>query len=292
MSNDDWTMELLASGEAHCHRILRRLYKVRSRFQTIEVIETAGYGMGLFIDGRIQHVAGDEYIYSESITHPSAILLGADCRRALVVGGGPGGVVRELVRHRTVESVTQVEIDETIIKVARRFFPHISQGCWDDPRVHLEITDIECFLKRTDSEFDLIIYDINEPLTGSPAAGLFSPSTLASLSRRLSPSGMFVTWAGSVGPRSAIQAAAVNFAITSVFPCILRYLCHTQSYGTSWLNVVGSLRPYDPLALTHAQVDEAIAGQIEGRLQLYDGITHMHMFNLPGDIRAILDAEL
>jgi spermidine synthase len=290
MPHGDWTTELLAPGEAHCHRVLRRLYSGRSRFQTIEVLETEGYGVGLFIDGRIQHVADDEYIYSESLAHPAAILLGADCRRALVVGGGPGGVVRELVRHRTIESVIQVEIDEMMADVARRYFPHIARGCWDDPRVRLEIADIVQFLQTTEGEYDLIIYDISEPQEGSPADGLFAADILAALRDRLSPCGAFVTWAGSVGPCSAGLARAVHRAVAGVFPHVLPYLCHTQSYGTTWLNLIGCPKPRDPLAPTTAMIDLAIVRQIEGRLRLYDGITHFHMFNIPRDVRAVLNA--
>ena len=75
MSAWNWTHEALAPGEAHCHRIARRVHSTRSQFQAIEVVETVGYGIGLFLDGRIQHVAADEYIYSEVMSHPAATLL-------------------------------------------------------------------------------------------------------------------------------------------------------------------------------------------------------------------------
>ncbi|XXX80987.1 methyltransferase domain-containing protein [Sorangium sp. So ce134] len=291
MSASEWTQELLARGEAHCHRITRRLHTARSRYQTIEVVETAGYGIGLFIDGRIQHVAADEYIYSEAIVHPMAVQLGARCRRALVVGGGPGGAVRELLRHKAIRSVVQVEIDPAMVEITRRFFQHISEGSWDDPRVRLVIADVRDFLARTDERFDLIVYDVSEPLDDAPASNLFAETMLAPLGRRLTEAGIFVTWAGSVGPRSGELAAAIARSVAAVSPHTARYLCHTQSYGTSWLTVAGSAWPYAPLRATPEEIDRAIAEHVGRPLKLYDGVTHAHMFHLPKDVRALLDRK-
>ncbi|WP_437970718.1 methyltransferase domain-containing protein [Sorangium sp. So ce260] len=291
MSRGEWTRELLARGEAHCHRITRRLHAAQSRFQTIEVVETAGYGIGLFIDGRIQHVAADEYIYSEAIVHPMAVQLGARCRRALVVGGGPGGAVRELLRHKAIRSVIQVEIDPEMVEITRRYFQHISEGSWNDPRVRLVIADVRDFLARTDERFDLIVYDVSEPLDDAPASNLFAETMLAPLGRHLTEAGIFVTWAGSVGPRSGDLAAAIARSVAAVSPHTMRYLCHTQSYGTSWLTVASSAWPYDPLRTTPEEIDRAIAEHIDRPLKLYDGVTHVHMFHLPKDVRALLDGQ-
>ncbi|MFY0579788.1 hypothetical protein ACN28S_41015 [Cystobacter fuscus] len=288
MNSQDWTHEVVATGEVHSHQIVRRLHTERSQFQKIEVLETAGYGVGLFSDGRIQHVAGDEYIYSETIIHPAALLLGDHCKRALIVGGGPGGAIRELLRHRSIETITQVEIDPTMIDVSRRFFPHISQGCWEDPRVRLEIADISDFLARNGERFDLIIYDVSEPMKDTPASNLFSSVFFTKIRAHLSERGIFVTWAGSVGPRSHELAASIHRAMETAFPHVMRYVCSTQSYGTSWLTLGGSNHPYEPLQLGRDAVDRAIADHIQGTLRFYDGTTHLHMFNLPKDVRAAL----
>lgn len=280
-----WTQEHLAPGEMHCHRIAETLYSARSGLQSIEVVETVGYGRGLFLDGRIQHVHADEYIYSEAIVHPPALMLGRSCRRALVVGGGPGGVVRELVRHRTVEEVVQVEIDVAVIDLCRRWFAHVAEGCYDDPRVRVEIADIRDYARATDARFDLIVYDISEPLEGTPAAGLFEAPMLSSLTDLLAPEGIFVTWGGSAGPRSSDLAVAIDAAVARHFGFTARWLCHPQAYGTSWLTIAGSRVPLDPWRLSPAEIDAWLAENVAGDLQLYDGETHTHMFCLPKDVR-------
>ncbi|WP_372425021.1 hypothetical protein [Salinarimonas chemoclinalis] len=280
-----WTQEHLAEGEMHCHRIDATLHRAGSGLQTIEVVETGGYGRGLFLDGRVQHVEADEYIYSEAIVHPPAVMLGARCRRVLVVGGGPGGVVREALRHRGVESVVQVEIDAAVLDLCRTWFAHVAQGCYDDPRVEVVIADIRDFARRTDRRFDLVVNDISEPMEGTPAAGLFEAPMLDALASLLSPEGVFVTWAGSAGPRSDDLARAIDRAVSDRLPHTARWLCHPQAYGTSWLTVAGSHAPLDPWRLSAAEIDAWLAARVAGETMLYDGETHVHMFSLPKDVR-------
>ena len=285
MNAPEWTFEQQAEGEAHCHRVVRHLHTVRSSYQTIEVVETASYGIGLFIDGRIQHVASDEHIYSEALAHPPALLLGDRCRRVLVVGGGPGGIVREILRLRAVELVCQVEIDPEMVATSQRYFTHISQGCWDDPRVRLVIADIRDVVATSTESFDLIIYDISEPLVGTPAHDLFSARFLVRMARLLRPGGIFVTWGGSVGPCSAELARGIVLRSGMVFDHVTPYTCHTQSYGTLWLNVLASQTRYTPDRLTAAEVDRRLQHGVGGVLRYYDGETHVHMFALPKSVR-------
>lgn len=280
-----WTREDLAEGEVHCHRVDRILHEANTGIQKISVVETGGYGRGLFLDGRIQHVEADEYIYSEAIVHPPAVMLGDRCRRVLVVGGGPGGVVREVLRHRLVEQVVQVEIDAAVLDLCRTRFGHIAQGCYEDPRIEVVIADIRDYARQNTGGFDLVINDISEPMEGTPAEGLFEEPMLAALSSLLGPQGVFVTWAGSVGPCSDDLARAINRAVVAQFPYTTRWLCHPQAYGTSWLTVAGAHTPLDPWRLSATDIDALVRDALVGETALYDGETHQHMFHLPKDVR-------
>jgi spermidine synthase len=281
--------EEIARGEFHCHRMIEPLFEGRTRFQKVDIVRTEGYGRGLFLDGRIQHVEVDEYIYSESMVHPAMALLGKAGRRVLCIGGGPGGIVRELIKYHHVTRVVQVEIDEEILHLSRRYLSHVTQGAWEDPRVRIVIDDALQLLQREEEEFDLIINDASEPLRGSPAMDLFTTEGFSLYKRRLHPRhGLFVTWAGAAGPASIARAARIVETVRNVFPHVECYLSHPQSYGTSWLTVLGSPQPLHASRRKPYRIDAFLAEALREGLRLYDGLTHRHMFTLPGDVRRAL----
>jgi spermidine synthase len=285
-----WTREEIAPGEVHAHHVVAEVFVQESPFQRIEVLETEGYGRGLFLDGRIQHVQGDEYTYSESMVHPAMLLLEGRADRVMIIGGGPGGIVRELLRYAGVRRIVQVDIDTTVIEVARRYLTDVAAAHWDDPRFELVTRDALQYLGETEEPFDLVVNDLSEPVPGSPAGRLFTADAWRLVRSRLQePHGLFVTWAGSVGARSADMAARITRMLRGVFPHVYPYVTHPQSYGTIWLTLIAALRERDPLALGIDAIDGFVAGSVEGELALYDGRTHHHCFLLPKDVRALLD---
>ena len=289
-AGDDWTAEQIADGELHRHRIVKRYLDEQNEFQNIEIVETESYGKGLFLDGRVQHVERDEYIYSEIMVHPALIMLGGENRRVLVVGGGPGGVIRESLKHRSVNSVVQVEIDEHIINFSRKHFAHISQGCWDDSRVTLVIDDICAFASDARDNFDLIIFDVSEPIAGTPAENLFGQQMLRTLKNLLSTDGIFVTWAGSASPVAADLAKGIFKNVNDVFEFVAPALCHMHSYGTSWLTLLASRNRLAPLSFERKLIDQRIRQQVNLPIRFYDGETHQHVFHLTKDTREIVNS--
>jgi spermidine synthase len=289
MTQERLTKEEIAKGEFHCHRVISEVYSYKSEFQNIEVFDTESYGRGLFLDGRIQHVQADEYIYSESMVHPAMLFLNGSCRRVLCIGGGPGGIVRELVKYTGVEKIIQVDIDSTIIDIAKTYFPHISQNSWNDPRVELVIADAFDFLETSNLQFDLIINDLSEPLPGSPAVKFFSVEGIGKIKARLDENrGIYVTWAGSAGSNSITLASKIIHTVERVFPHTYRHITHQQAYGTCWLTAIGSMQELAPFDKSIKEIDACIDASINGALRFYDGQTHYHMFMLPKDVRTLL----
>ena len=121
------------------------------------------------LDGIIQLTEFDEFAYQEMMTHP-ALLIHPEPRRVLIVGGGDGGVAREVARHGCVERIDQCEIDGKVVEAAKRFLPSLSCG-FDDPRVRLHIGDGVKFVKEHPGEFDVIIVDSTDPV--GPGEALF-----------------------------------------------------------------------------------------------------------------------
>lgn len=180
----------------------RRVARVGSPFQLIEVIDTHELGRMLFLDGHVQLATFDEHAYHEPFVHvPLWAARGVDggaARRALVVGGGDGGVLRELARHRSLEVVDMVEIDDLVVSTCREHLPELSGGAFDDPRVKVFIEDAFAFVKHGEGLYDLIVVDatdVYEEEDGSLSEMLFTEEFYADCARRLSPGGVVVTQA-------------------------------------------------------------------------------------------------
>lgn len=164
----------------------RRLARVASAHQQIEVWETAQLGRLFTLDGRPMTSVGDEYVYHECMTHPAALAHPAP-KKALVLGGGDGGAARQLLKHACIERIVVAELDDEVVGMARRYLDDVHQGALDDPRVELVIGDAAHFVESTVEHFDLVVFDLTPP--DSPAAGLYTRAFYARLKRILTPRG-------------------------------------------------------------------------------------------------------
>jgi spermidine synthase len=286
-----YTTEEISPGEYHVLTVESETHIQTSKFSKIEVLETASYGRGLFLDGRLQNVQGDEYVFNEAMVHPAMFFLKEKCKTALVIGGGPGGQVRELLKYHFIEKVYHVEIDPEIIAISRKYFPHVSRGCWDDPRCELVIRDAFAFLQETPVTFDLIICDVSEPFAESPAVSFFTVQGMKLIQQKLNPeTGMYVTWAGPANPQCMELTSKTAFTMSQVFPVSIPYFIYTQTFGTSWISVIGTSHALNPFSESPQAIDEYLTKQDLQDLQYYDGVTHYNMFHVPKNTRVKLSA--
>ena len=221
--SDKLTMTVKVT-ETLCHR--------KTAFQTIDILQTDAFGRILLLDEHIQLAELDEHAYHEALVHIP--LLGvAKPRRALVVGGGDGGVLRELVKHSTMEQIDMVDIDGGVVEESRRHLPFVSDGAFDDPRVHLTIGDAFPYVKQDRPAYDLIIVDATdtyEEEDGEISAALFTDEFYADCKRLLSPGGFVVTQADNMlfCPYSLDEIMA-NFGRT--FAHVGSYWAMVPSFG-------------------------------------------------------------
>lgn len=169
----------------------------KSDFQEIDIYDTYAFGKVLLLDGHVQLTELDEHCYHESLVHPAMLSVEAP-RRALVVGGGDGGVLRELVKHATLETVDMVEIDEAVVEACKKHLPGISAGAFDDPRVHLHVADAFEFMKSVENPYDVIVMDVTdvyEEADESLSEQLFGDEFHRDCCNALSESGFLVTQA-------------------------------------------------------------------------------------------------
>ncbi len=185
-----WTVETLHDDFRQCLREDAVLYDSETAHQRLRVIENATFGRVLTLDDVVQTTEGDEFIYHEMMAHVPVLAHGA-ARRVLIIGGGDGGMAREVLRHPSVEHVTMVEIDAGVVKFARQYLPSLSAGAFDAARLNLVIADGAAFVRESAESFDVIISDSTDPV--GPGEVLFTDSFYGHVRRRLAEGGIFVT---------------------------------------------------------------------------------------------------
>lgn len=185
--------ETLYDSYAQEFRIDERLFEVKTDHQHLIIFQNATFGRVLVLDGVVQTTEKDEFIYHEMLAHVP-ILAHGHARRVLIIGGGDGGLLREVTRHRQLGHITQVEIDPQVIELCRKYLPNHSQGAYDDPRVRIVIDDGLNFVQTTQARFDIIISDSTDPI--GPGEALFTETFYAACRRCLRPGGVLVTQNG------------------------------------------------------------------------------------------------
>lgn len=188
-----WTIEALYEHHAQMLRERRVLYDSETELQRIRVFENPSFGRVLTLDDVVQTTEGDEFIYHEMLAHVPILAHGA-ARRVLIIGGGDGGMAREVLRHSSVEAVTMVEIDAGVVEFSKAHLPSLSAGAFDDPRLTLVIDDGAAFVRNTAERFDVIISDSTDPI--GPGEVLFTESFYGAARSCLSEGGILVTQNG------------------------------------------------------------------------------------------------
>ncbi|QCI22664.1 polyamine aminopropyltransferase [Buchnera aphidicola] len=152
----------------YCHLgqyflIEKLLYKKNTAHHKVMIFENAVFGKVMAIDNIVQTTERDEFIYHEMLTHVPIFSHGS-IKNVLIIGGGDGGILREVCRHKTIENITMVEIDVNIIDLCKKYFPNHSNNAYQDSRLKLIIDDGLNFTKNTKDKFDLIISDSTDPV--------------------------------------------------------------------------------------------------------------------------------
>lgn len=185
--------ETLYDAFAQEFRVDEMLHEVKTEHQHLLIFKNAAFGRIMALDGIVQTTQKDEFIYHEMMSHVP-IMAHGNVRKVLIVGGGDGGMLREVCRHQSVARITQVEIDQAVIDMCRKYLPGHSDGAYDDPRATIVIDDGINFVQNTDERFDVIISDSTDPL--GPGEALFTESFYAACKRCLTPGGILVTQNG------------------------------------------------------------------------------------------------
>lgn len=185
--------ETLYDSYGQQFRIDELIYESKTDHQHLIIFHNAAFGRVLVLDGVVQTTEKDEFIYHEMLTHVPLFAHG-NAKRVLIIGGGDGGMLREVTRHPQVEQVTLVEIDQQVIDMCRQYLPNHSGGAFDDPRASIVIDDGLKFIGACNEQFDVIISDSTDPI--GPGEALFLTDFYQGCKRCLAPDGILVTQNG------------------------------------------------------------------------------------------------
>ncbi|NBD15272.1 MAG: spermidine synthase [Cyanobacteria bacterium] len=280
---DLWLTEYITPWDIYVHGITETLAYQKTAFQEMYIVRSGAYGKGLVLDGKWQSSTVDEYLYHEALVHPAMIAHG-NPKKVLVLGGGEGATIREVLRWHTVEKVKMVDIDGEVVAACKQHLPEMHAGAFEDPRTELVIGDALAVLDSSEEQWDVVISDLSDPIEEGPSFKLFTKEFYEKVNRILAPEGKFVLQAGPVAdPYIATHARLVN-TLKTVFEHNISYTTFVPTYGEPWSLTLSShttvnTRP-EPEVL-----DQVLQEKTTGGLRLIDGITVLGLLQTPAYIR-------
>ena len=264
-------------------------YDVQSPFQRVRILESYKYGKMLALDDMVMTTIQDEFHYHEMISHPAMFTHG-NAKNILVIGGGDGGSIREILRHEGVEKVTMVEIDGEVIKACKEFLPEIANS-FDHPKLELLVDDGIEFIKNAKPEsYDIIIVDGSDPV--GPAEGLFSVEFYTNCYNALKKDGIMLAQGES--PKFNEKAfTELNHTLQDIFgenkaPISLFFV---PTYPTGmWCFQYGVKGDKHPKYVTNeAEID---AFSEANGLRYYNADVHKGSFATPNFVKTLLNKEI
>ncbi len=251
-----WFTENASDGHRLNWKVKRMLFTGKSAFQSIEVLDTESFGPALVLDGIMQTACGDEFIYHEMLAwvplrahpHPDHVL---------IIGGGDGGLAREVLASKTVKTVTLVEIDPMVVEISKKYLPHHVEAFFD-PRLTLVYADGLEYLSRPEiPSYDLILVDSTDPEGAGPGSVLYTPEFHRRVFDALAEDGLYIqqTGAPSYNPdvlRDTALSASRTFPLCRVFWCVV------PTYPGGFFTFTSGSKQYDlmhfhPKAVEHAR---------------------------------------
>jgi len=279
---DRWFSETLYPDFRQALQIEKILFEGRTAFQDAVIFQNSRFGRVLTLDGVVQTTEGDEFCYHEMITHVPIVAHGA-ARRVLIIGGGDGGVLREVLKH-PVDRAVMIELDQTVVNICRKFMPSLSAGAFDDSRADVRFMDGIKFVAETDETFDVIIVDSTDPI--GPGEVLFTSEFYADCARCLTGSGVLVTQSGVTFMQDE-EAARTCQRMKPLFADSSLYLTQVPTYAAGFMTFGWGCHDREPRRTPLAEVTRRVAA-LDLEARYYTPEIHCASFALPRYIEKLL----
>jgi spermidine synthase len=286
---DLWVTER-NEGTAFSFKIEEVLHSEQSEFQKLDVLKTATYGNLMLLDGLVMTTERDEFVYHEMIAHVPLSSLSKPAKRVLIIGGGDGGTLREVLRHPSVEEAVLCEIDGAVIQAGRDYFPTIG-CCFDDPRATVLVADGVDYMKNAEPEsFDVILVDSTDPI--GPGVGLFTQDFYNNAKRALTPHGILTAqtespFADHVGMSRIYDVLHDVFDhVTGYYGTIPTYPGHLWTW--SFCTKSAEVNPWDSITADYVASLETA----ENPLKYYNVDLHHGAFAHPTLVKTLMRPTL
>lgn len=279
---DLWIRERFQDRTELGYKATDVLHHSVSEFQEIDIVETVALGRMLLLDGMVMTSERDEFIYHEMIAH-IPMLAHPNPRNVLVIGGGDGGTIREVLKHPSVERAVLCEIDGDVIDVCKKYLPSIA-GKLDDPRVEIEVRDGAAYIANHKNTFDVILIDSTDPI--GPGEKLFTKEFYLNTLAALTENGIMACQSES--PVAVPdECKRINKLLRSVFPYVQPYTACIPSYPGgqwTWSFCSKGIKPLE-------NINASVAAELEKTARFYNRELHQCVFVLPNYVKQVFDVE-
>jgi spermidine synthase len=211
------------------------------------------------------------------MTHPNP-------EKVLILGGGEGATLREVLRSKTVKKVVMVDIDKRLVEICKEFLPEYSCGAFEDPRAEVVITDALHWLENSNEKFDVIVGDLTDPWPQAPSHGIYSVPFFKLITARLNEGGLFVTQSSRITFADMYLHNVLFETMSKVFPILRTELVYIPGFDMPWSYTIASYTT-DPLKISKEEIDLRISERIGDCLRFYDGEMHHSIFAIPKYIK-------
>ncbi|MFJ6412616.1 polyamine aminopropyltransferase [Terribacillus sp. AE2B 122] len=231
-----WYTEKQTDSFGITAKVKRSLHSEQTDFQKLDILETEEWGNMLTLDGMVMTTERDEFVYHEMVAHVP-LFTHPNPENVLIVGGGDGGVIREVLKHDKVKKATLVDIDGKVIEYSKKFLPSIA-GKMDDPRADVRVGDGFMHIAESENAYDVIMVDSTEPV--GPAVNLFTKGFYAGIAKALKEDGLFVAQTDNPWFKADL-ISQVYKDVKEIFPVTELYTANIPTYPSGlWTFTLGS----------------------------------------------------
>ncbi|MCP2521119.1 fused MFS/spermidine synthase, partial [SCandidatus Aminicenantes bacterium Aminicenantia_JdfR_composite] len=219
MKEGIWFIQKYTDNATFQYLVKEIYFSGKTKYQKVDIVQVFLFGKSLFLDDKIQSAEVDEFVYHEALVHP-AMIAHPNPEKILIIGGGEGATLREVLKHTTVKKAIMVDIDEELVKLCAKHMPEWSNGAFEDSRTEVIFDDARKFIENTDQKFDVIISDLTEPLEQGPSIYLFTREFYKKIYNILNENGVLVVQSGSADPYYNCFFASVYKTLEEIFPLV------------------------------------------------------------------------